>query len=132
MNKNVIMGGIAAVALGIAIWLMLGGSGGNNEDAAERMDQVNVWICRSCKGDVRMTKQQWTDLAMAGNFNCPSCGGVDLVDAVACPLCDKSIETLGHGRLPTTCVHCNGTLGDWRDVSDSPGLEREAGGPPPG
>lgn len=132
MNKNVVMGGIAAVALGVAIWLIVGGSGTNSEDPAESMDQLKVWVCRSCNADIRRTKQEWMDLAMAGNFKCPQCSGIDLADAVACPLCDKALMTLGHGRLPTTCPHCNGTLGEWRDLSDSPAIEREEGGPPPG
>jgi Zn-finger nucleic acid-binding protein len=134
VNKNVIMGGIAAIALGVAIWLIVGGSGANNEDPAESMSQMQVWVCRSCKADIRMTKRQWMDLAMAGNFKCPQCAGAELADAIACPLCDKALMTLGHGRLPTTCIHCNGTLGNWMDQGEAPSESgaRQPSGPPPG
>jgi hypothetical protein len=135
--KNVIMGIIAAGALGLALWLMLGQGPANNEDEAEGMGQMQYWVCNSCKADLSMTKQQFVDAASAGNFRCAQCSGTDMLLAVPCPLCGRAVATIGHGRLPTTCPHCNGSLGDHRDVSGTPGLENEAAGqpsapPPPG
>lgn len=135
MNKNVIMGIIAVAALGAALFLMLGKGPANNEDAAEGMGQQMYWQCNACKQDVIMTKQEWADRAAAGTMACPSCQSQDLLNAVPCPLCNRAVPTIGHGRLPTTCPHCNGTLGDHRDVSDEASRSNEAAGrgtPPPG
>ncbi len=130
MNKNVIMGLVAVVALGAAVFVMLNRQDGVSEDPREGMGQMQVWICRTCKAEDSMSKQEWADRATAGNFNCTSCGGVDLANAAYCPnpACGKAMETIGHGRLPNTCPHCNQSLGNFRDTSAPPTMVT----PPPG
>lgn len=130
MNKNVIMGIVAVIALGAAVFIMMNKQDATADDPREGMGQQQVWVCRTCKAEVAMSKQEWMDLARAGNFKCPSCGGIELANAVYCPnpACMKAIETIGHGRLPAECPHCHANLGEWRDA----GSTTETVTPPPG
>lgn len=116
--KNVILAILAVAALGGAVYLIATRQDNVSDDPRESLSQVQVWICRSCKTDFSMTKQQWMNAANAGTLGCPQCGSTEMANAVYCPNveCHKAIETIGHGRLPSTCPHCNLDLGEWRAI----------------
>jgi len=126
LNKNVIMGTIAVVALGVAVFLMLNKGEANNEDPAESMSQRQVWVCADCKAETAMTKREYMDTLAAHTFGCQACQGKNLEEALYCPVptCGKAIATIGHGRLPSTCPHCGTVFGEWDDHAPAT--------PPPG
>lgn len=120
MNKNVIMGVVAALALGGALFMMMNNQqDATSDDAAEGLGQMQVWVCRTCNEDTRMSKEQWINALRTATAKCQSCGSGELADAVDCPHCGRGVITIGHGRLPSTCPRCNQALGPWRDVGDT-------------
>lgn len=129
LNKNVIMGAIAVVALGVAVFLMLNRGGANNEDPAESMSQRQVWVCADCKAETAMTKREYLDSLNNQTFGCSGCRGTNLQSALYCtvPTCGKAIPTIGHGRLPNSCPHCGTVFGQWENQENSHGVT-----PPPG
>lgn len=114
MNKNVVMGVIAVLALGAAIFIAT--RGGEGDDPAEGMGQLQAFVCRACRADIAVTKRQWYNARSSGTLSCPQCGSNDWADAIACPHCNKHVETIGHGRVPSKCNHCDQDIGSWRDV----------------
>ncbi|MCA9287062.1 MAG: hypothetical protein KDA05_00670 [Phycisphaerales bacterium] len=119
MNKNVVLGIIAVAALGAAVFIYIQNAG-SEANPAEGLGQQQAWVCADCHAEIRMTKQEYIDLAAARNVHCPSCQGANWTPAVICtnPECGKAIATVGHGRPPSTCPHCGHRLGDWRDYDE--------------
>ncbi|GMU36037.1 MAG: hypothetical protein KJ057_00585 [Phycisphaerae bacterium] len=84
-------------------------------DSGVNMQETTYWVCHneSCKKDFEVPLAKVAAAAKEGGYvACTHCGQRKTSRAQKCPSCNRNLEMVGHGALPSVCPHCKENIGE--------------------